>query len=63
MEQIDGIASITDDGLGVWIPMSECPKEGDSQDVQRRKDRKARKVLRLENPIADLDEMCSNVLM
>lgn len=37
MEQIDGIASITDNGLGIWIPMSECPKEGYLQDVQRRR--------------------------
>ena len=36
-EQIDGIASITDNGLGIWAPMSECPKKGDSQDVQRRR--------------------------
>lgn len=53
-----------DNGLGIWIPMSECPNEGDFRNMCKGGERpKARKVLSVENFFADLDEMCSSALI
>lgn len=63
MEQNDGIASITDNGSGFGFQCRNVPQKAIGKMCNEGERPKARKVLNVENLIADLDEMCSSVLI
>lgn len=62
MEQIDGIASTITNGLGIWIPISECPKKA-IRKMCKRKERPNAGRRSVWRTIADLNEMCSSALI